>query len=59
MLSILFITTASLATPAACASAVLKAVCFSLVKADGDIGRDRVIRIVIVEAGVVVAEVVG
>ncbi len=52
MLSILFITTASLATPAACASEALKTVCFSLVKADGDIGRDRVIRTscVIVEA---------
>jgi hypothetical protein len=44
MLSILFITTASLATPAACASEALKAVCFSLVKADRDIGRDREIR---------------
>jgi hypothetical protein len=56
ILSILFITTASLATPAACANEVLKAVCLSLVKADCDIGRDRVIRTscVLVEAYVVV-----
>ena len=61
MLSILFITTASLATPAACASEALKDVCLSLVKADCDIGRDSVIRTscVLVEADVVVPEVVG
>ena len=61
MLSILFITTASLATPAACASEALKAACLSLVKSDFDIGRDSVIRTscVLVEADVVVPEVVG
>jgi hypothetical protein len=61
MLSILFITTASLATPAACASEALKTVCLSLVKADSDIGRDSVIltAYVLVEADVVVAEVAG
>jgi hypothetical protein len=35
MLSILFITTVSLATPAARASEALKAACFLLVKAEG------------------------
>ena len=61
MLSILFITTASLSTPVACASEALKTVCLSLVKADCDIGRDSVIRTscVLVEADVVVPEVVG
>ena len=61
MLSILFITTASLATPAACAREALKAACLSLVKADCDIGRESVIRTsyVLVEADVVVPEVVG
>ena len=58
MLSILIITTALIATPAACASEALKVVCFSLVKADCDIDRDRVIR-TRVEADVVVPEVVG
>ena len=60
MLSILYITTASLATPAACAREALKAA-MSLVKADCDIGRDSVIRTscVLVEADVVVPEVVG
>jgi len=57
----LFITTASLAAPAACASETLKTVCLFLVKADCDIDRDRVIRTscVLVEADVVVPEVVG
>ncbi len=61
MLSILFITTVLLATPAAWASEALKAACWSLVKADCDIDRDRVIRTscVLEEADVVVPEVVG
>jgi hypothetical protein len=61
MFSIFFITTASLAAPAACASETLKTVCLFLVKADCDIDRDRVIRTscVLVEADVVVPEVVG
>jgi hypothetical protein len=61
MLSILFITTASLATPAACASEALKAACLSLAKSESDKDRDRVIRTscALVEADVVVPEAVG
>jgi hypothetical protein len=60
MLSILYITTASLATPAACAREALKAAMF-LLKADCDIGTDSMIKTscVLEEADVVVPEVVG
>ncbi len=61
MVSTLFITTVLLATPAACASESLKSVCLSLVKAECDIDRDRVIQTscVFVETEVVVLETVG
>ena len=55
MLTILLITTASLAAPPACANDALKTVCLSLVKDDCEIGRERVIQTscVLVEADVV------